>query len=414
MLKALLSLLFFSLLESFFAMSEIAFVSAEKLLIERLAQRHKGARICIHFWNDPEKLFTTTTLGITLSIAGNGIFTSSFLIQSLKGWGVLLSSLLLPLFIVFFGQILPKSIGKKFSYPLVLYLSPVLYLISYLFYPVYLINQLLSKALLKKEKGGSPYFITKFREVFLTMISYEEEIDQKERTLMYKIMEFGKKKVSQVMIPLSKVKALPLSATLKEALEFASNFNFSYIPLYEEDPSQIKYLIKTQDLLGKTSWQRDLPLVKFARTPLFIPEIIPAHEALKMMQREGEEIAMVVDEYGLVTGLLTLEDLVEEVLGEFRDALDYHEAEYQKLSHHTFLVKGSIEIEKLQELGIPIPQGEYETLNGFLYQILQRIPKSGERIPYKNLELVIQKASPHKVEEVVIRVLSQEIQKPSS
>ncbi len=405
MIKALLSLLFFSFLESFFAISEIAFVSAEKLLIERLASKNRGAKICLRFWNNPERLFTTTTLGITLSIAGNGIFTSYFLIQEWGKWGVFLASFVLPLFIVLFGQILPKTIGKKFSNFLVLFLAHPLYIVSFLFYPVYLINSFLSKILLKREENKSPYFLTKFREVFLTMISYEEEIDEKERELMYKIMEFGKKKLSQVMVPLSKVKALPVEATIKDAIEFTSKYNFNYIPLYEEELSRIKFIVKVQDIIGKPLLERESPLIKFARMPLFIPEIVPAHEALKIMQKEIQEIAIVVDEYGLVTGIVTLEDLVEEVLGEFRDALDYHEQEFQMISRDAYLVKGTIETEKLQELGIPIPKGDYETLNGFIYWLLNRIPKQGEIIHYQNLEIKIEKASPQAVELVLIKLI---------
>jgi len=412
MLKAILSLFFFSFLESFFAMGEIALVSAERLLIEKISKK-RSAQICINFWNNPERLFTTTTLGITLSIAGNGIFTSYFLIESLGKVGIFIATFVLPLFILFFGQILPKTLGKKYSFPLVLYLATPLYIISFLFYPIYLINNALSQLLLKREEEKSPYFLTKFREVFLTMISYEEEIDQKERELMYKIMEFGRKKLSQVMIPLSKVKALPIEATVKDAIEFSRKYSFNYIPLYEEDLSHIKYIVKIQSLFGKSLFEEETPLVKFAKSPLFLPEIIPAHEALKIMQKEIQEIAIVVDEYGLVTGLVTIEDLVEEVLGEFRDALDYQEQEIQKISKDTYLVKGSIEIEKLQELGLPIPKGDYETLNGFIYGLANRIPKKGEIFYYKNLELKIEKASPHTVEEVLIKVLKKGALSPS-
>ncbi|MGC8871899.1 MAG: hemolysin family protein [Caldimicrobium sp.] len=412
MLKAILSLFFFCFLESFFAMGEIAFVSAERLLIEKMSKK-RSAQICINFWNNPERLFTTTTFGITLSIAGNGMFTSYFLIESLGKVGIFIATFVLPFFILFFGQILPKTLGKKYSFPLVLYLATPLYIISFLFYPIYLINNALSQLLLKREEEKSPYFLTKFREVFLTMISYEEEIDQKERELMYKIMEFGRKKLSQVMIPLSKVKALPIEATVKDAIEFSSKYNFNYIPLYEEDLSHIKYIVKIQSLLGKSLFEGETPLVKFAKSPLFLPEIIPAHEALKIMQKEIQEIAIVVDEYGLVTGLVTIEDLVEEVLGEFRDALDYQEQEIQKISKDTYLVKGSIEIEKLQELGLPIPKGDYETLNGFIYGLANRIPKKGEIFYYKNLELKIEKASPHTVEEVLIKLLKKGALSPS-
>jgi len=403
--KAIVSLLFFSTLEAFFAFSEISFISAEKALIENLARKSRAAQICIKFWREPERLFTTTTLGLTFSIAGNGVFTSYYLIKSLGNIGIFLSTFILPVFVLLFGQIIPKSLGKRFSFPLVLYLAPPLYFISKLVYPVYYMNQWLSKGLLK-ESGESPYFLTKFRETFLTMISYEEEIDYKEKELINKILEFGRKKVSQVMIPLSYIKALPITATVGEALEFNRKYNFTYIPLYEGELTRIKYIIKMQDLLGKELWQRDLPLIKFARSPLFIPEIVPAHEALKILQREVQEIAIIVNEYGIVSGLITIEDLVEEVLGEFRDALDYYEPEFKRISPNMYVVKGTIEIEKLQNLGIPIPSGEYETLNGFIYKFLNKIPTKGEKFSFQGLELTVLEATPNKVEEVLIKLKS--------
>lgn len=303
-----------------------------------------------------------------------------------------------------FGHILPKSVGKKLSYPILLYVAPILYVISYFFYPVYFINQKLSKFFLREQEKSQPYFLTKFREVFSHLITYEEEIDYKERELMHKILEFGKKKVSQIMVPLPKVKALPSTATIRDAIEFSSQYNFSYIPLYEGDLTNLKYIIKVQDILGKPLLQGEQSLSAFFRIPLYIPEIIPAHEALRTLQKNSQEIAIVVDEYGLATGLITVEDLIEEVLGEFWDALDYYEPEFKLIDKKTYLVKGYIEVERLQNLGFSIPSGEYETLNGFIYHLLNRIPEKGEIITFGNMEIIIQKAQPQKVEEVIIRL----------
>lgn len=404
MYSAFLSLLFFSILEAFFAFSEIAFISVERALIERYAKRLPSTTFCIKFWEEPERLFTTTTLGLTFSIAGNGIFTSYYLIKALGNWGVFLSAFVLPLIMLLFGQIIPKSLGKRLAYPLVLYLAPPLYFISYLFFPIYYLNRKISKIFLPKEDLRHPYFLTKFRETFLTMISYEEEIDSKEKELIAKILDFSKKKVSQVMIPLPNVKALPVSATIKEALEFSGQYNFTYIPLYEGELTQIRYILRIQDLLGKSFSDLNQPVLSFARIPLYIPELVPAHEALKILQREIKEIAIVVDEYGLATGLVTVEDLVEEVLGEFRDALDYYEPEFKRISKDVYLVKGTTEIEKLQALGISIPSGDYETLNGFVYHLLKRIPKQGETLSYENMVLTVTKATPSKVEEILIKI----------
>ncbi len=404
MISAFLSFLFFLTCEAFFAMSEIAFISVEKALIERRSRKSSLARICVKFWKNPERLFTTTVLGVTLSVAGNGVFTSYFLIKALGTKGVVLSSTVLPVTMVFFGQIFPKSLGKRVAYPLVLYVSPVIYFISFIFFPVIWINQRLTSLFLKTKEKENPFFLTRFREVFLTFIHYEEEIDLTEKRLMEKIVEFGRKKVAQVMIPISQVKALPISARIKDALEFSKKYGFSYIPLYKGEPSQIKLIVKIKDLIGKPLLSPETPLSQFGKRPLFVPEVVPAHEVLSLLQETRNNLAIVVDEYGYSTGLITVEDLIEEVLGEFRDALDYYVPEYKKLREGVFLCKAHIEVEKLQSLGIAIPSGDYETLAGFIYFITKRIPSEGEVISYNGLEMEITKAKPNGVEEVLIKV----------
>lgn len=404
MIEALISFLFFLLGEAFFACSEIAFISAERILIEKISKKNIGAKIYLKIWNNPEHLFTTTLLGIAICVGGNGIFTSYFLIKSLGEIGVFISFTFLPLLMVIFGQIIPKTIGKRFSYPLVLYLMPILYLISFIFLPVIFLNTKIVNKILKSKEKESPLFLTKFREVLLTFIRYEEEIDLKEKELMHKIVEFSKKKISQVMIPLNQVKALPITATVKSAIEFSKKYNFSYIPLYEGNINNIKEIVKVQHLVGKVLLEPDRPLTDFSSKPFFVPEVALSHEVLSQLQKNGIELAIVVDEYGFTTGIITIEDLVEEVLGEFRDTLDYYVPEYQKISENLYKFKGYIEIEKLQNLGIPIPSGEYETLNGFIYFITGRIPKKGEVIHYKNLEIEIIKATPKKIEEVLVKI----------
>ena len=309
MISAFVSFFVFLFSEAFFAMSEIAFISVEKALIERLARKSSLAKICVKFWKNPERLFTTTVLGVTLSVAGNGVFTSYFLIKALGTTGIILSSTLLPISMVLFGQVFPKSLGKRIAYPLVLYVSPVIYLVSFLFLPVIWINQRLTSLFLKTKEKENPFFLTRSREVFLTFIHYEEEIDLTEKKLMEKIVEFGRKKVSQVMIPISQVKALPIEAKVKDALEFSKKYGFSYIPLYEGEISRIKLLVRIKDLIGKPLLSPNIPLSEFGRKPLFVPEVVPAHEVLSLLQETRNNLAIVVDEYGYSTGLVTVEDL---------------------------------------------------------------------------------------------------------
>jgi len=401
MILAILSFLFFLALEAFFALSEIALISAERLNLQMRAKENRLFRIALKLLDNPERLFTTTIMGITMSIAGNAIFTSYLLISSLGSKGTIIS-IFIPIFTFVFGQTLPKVVGKLYSQNLVLIVAPLLYLISFVFYPIYHLNQRLTKLFFRKTEDHKSLPIMKFREVFLSLIKFEEEIDPKERELMHKILEFSKKRVYQVMIPLPQVKALPMTATSDSAIEFCKQYNFSYIPIYKDNPTNLIGIVRAKDLLSNIN-EPSLPLSRFMITPLFIPENIPAYEAIALMQSSNQNFAIVVDEYGLTTGIITLEDLAEEVLGEFTDQLDYQHPLITKLSDRTYLVKGIIEIEKLSHIGLDLQAEGFETLNGFLYNLFKRIPNTGDSIRYKNFEFIIKKASPTTVEEVLIK-----------
>ncbi len=404
MILPFLSLIFFLFWEAFFAFSEIAFISAEKQLVERKSVPSFLKRIYLSLWENPERLLTTTILGITLSITGNAVITSSLFITRFGYTGLLVSSILLPLSMVIFGQILPKVFGKLLANSVVFYTTFAVYLISFIFYPAFWLNQKLSRLILKGKEHKTSLFLPKFKEVFIHFLNYEKEIDFIEKKLMKEIVIFSKKKVSEVMIPVSKVKALPVEAKIKDLLNFLKKYNFSFVPLYEGEISNIKLVIKVNQILGKELLNQEVPLKEFAFTPLFVPEVLYASKVLSIMQEKGTEFAVVVDEYGGVTGIITIEDLIEEVLGEFRDTLDYYVPEFKKLSKDTIICDASIEIEKLWSLGIRIPKGGYETLAGFLSFIAGKIPQKGEIIKYKNYEFKILKATPRKIEEVVIKI----------
>jgi CBS domain containing-hemolysin-like protein len=151
MIFALLSFLFFIALEAFFALSEMALISAERLSLQKRAKNERIARVALKLLNNPERLFTTTIMGITMSIAGNAIFTSYFLISSSGNAGAIFS-LLIPFFTFLFGQAFPKVIGKTYSQTLVLIVAPILYLMSFLFYPVYHLNQRLTNLIFRKKR----------------------------------------------------------------------------------------------------------------------------------------------------------------------------------------------------------------------------------------------------------------------
>ncbi|WP_022853042.1 hemolysin family protein [Thermodesulfatator atlanticus] len=397
-LSGVLTFLVLLFCEAFFAGAEIALVSAEENQLKRLAQKSFGARLALKLLANPERLLTTTLLGLNLSVIGNSVLTTSFLIEVIPRYGGLVAVLMLPPLMLFFGQMIPKSIAQQKAASLAPKVAPLVYSISFVFCPlVWLVSGLIF--LFTKEETKRLPSITK--EEIRVLVCSEEGLDPHERRLIARLIDFSKKKASQVMIPLVWVKAIEESKDLKEALVLFAETGFSRLLVYREHLHDMVGLLLALDLLDA----RDLsqPVRLFMREVKYVPEFKSASELLAEMQNQGQTLVVVVNEYGQAVGIVTIEDLVEEVLGEFWDEFDQKLVPYVKLSENHFLVKAWLEIEQAnEELGLNIPPGDYETIGGFVLKLAGRIPKVGEVFEYGNLKIQVRRATKTTIDELEI------------
>ncbi len=389
-------------LEAFFSGAEMSLVAADQTHLKRISRSNHGARIALYLLDNSERLLTTTLLGLNLSVIGNSVITTAVLLELFpeKG-GIIAAGLLPPLFLIF-GQIIPKNYFRQRSNLWAPRLAPFVLLVSYAFYPVVVLVSHLIRAVLASfgvAPGRRAPSVTKEEIAFL--IKTESELDATERRLIERLFSFGQKKVVQVMIPLVQVTALPEDTSVVRAMEVFKRSGFSRIPVYRDKIIQITGILYGFDLLDVDDLSRSIGTL--ARPAYYVPEFKPVTELLAEMQRSGRTMAVVVDEYGGALGIVTVEDLVEEVLGEFWDEFDPRQIPYIKLSERRYLVRGWMEVEALnEELSLDIPPGEYETLAGFLIKLAGRIPRIGEILQYGNIHFLIRKASPTKIEEVEI------------
>ncbi len=208
--------------------------------------------------------------------------------------------------------------------------------------------------------------------------------DQTERELIHSVFEFADISVKEVMVPRPKMHALSLNTPLEDVLHYIDENMFARYPVYEEGVNDIKGILYYKDLLGHLARREPVSIRKILHRPYFVPETMKVSHLLKELQRRRLQMAIVVNEYGSVEGLVTMEDLVEEIVGEIQDEYDVEERSVERLKDGSLLIDASLSIRDLKDdHGLALPESsEYETLGGFILSQLQNIPRSGEIIKF--------------------------------
>jgi putative hemolysin len=231
----------------------------------------------------------------------------------------------------------------------------------------------------------------------------EMDLETTERQIIHRILHFSLRTVKDVMVPLVRVAAIPDTATVAQAQEEFRSTRFSRLPVYHRRIDNLVGLLHDFDLLGvEDSSQSIRPLV---RPVHYVPEVKKIDRLLPEMQRQGIHLAVVVDEYGGTVGIVTIEDLLEEIVGEIDDEFDEAVSPYKKLGENHFLINARMEVEALNEaLHLDLPPGDYDTLGGFIISQIGDLPRPGEQVRYQNLRFVVRLAEARAVKEVELFV----------
>lgn len=399
---------FLLFLEGFFAASEIALVSANRRRLQHLAEEgHRGARDALGLLSQPEYFLATTLLGAYMSAAANTVLITVFLLGLLGTMGEVLAALLLPPFLLIVAEITPKSIGRQRATALALKLSPILRVVSWVIYPFTLIFSALSRVVLFVARARQPShlpFITR-EDLHLVVSKSGPEVDLEtpERRIIYRILHFSLRTVKEAMVPLVRVAALPDTASVTQALEEFRTSRFSRLPVYHRRIDNLVGVLHDFDLLGEDPSGRSIkPLV---RSVHYVPDTKKIDHLLAEMQRLGIHLAVVVDEYGGTVGIVTIEDLLEEIVGEIDDEFDQAVTPFRKLGEGHYFINARMEVEALNEaLHLDLPLGDYETLAGFIISQLGDLPRPGEQLRWGNLRFVVRRAEARTVKEVELFV----------
>lgn len=389
--------------EGFFSGSEIALINADKYKLALMADEgSKRARAALRMLEQPSLFFSTTLVGTNIFTVTGTVVTTLFIIHSFGEVYAPLAILYWPLTLIF-GEIVPKSIYQHYADRIVLKIAPVLLFISLVARPLVWPLSKLADMLLgsRRKKNEKPPISREDLETMMELeISESTDVRPLERTMITRIFDLAEKKVENIMTPLVDVDAIPLTATREETARVLEETTYSRLPVYEDQIHNILGVLENTDLLFASE---DAEVRNLVQPAYFVPEEMPLDNLLVAMKRKGEPMAIVVDEYGAATGIVTTEDLLEEVVGEIRDEHDEIRPLYKRLGPKRFLVDGRMEIEHANErLQFGIEDGDYETVAGYVIHHFERIPRKGEKITIDKFTYKILRASERAVYEIEI------------
>jgi len=381
-----------------FAGAEIALLSSNRLQLEVWhRQAVRGSSSALTASTDPEKFLTATLVGNNIANILTTSFATVMLLRVIPSETIIL--LIISVSVLIFGEIIPKTLFREFPNAAMLFFGRFVRIAEFIFYPVIILLNFYRKYLLHSDEVESQTTLDS-EELHLLFNDPKEEsgVDVHERQTIARIFTFKNTTISEVMTPRPDITAVSIDSSLEEVEATFMESGFSKLPVYEETIDDIKGLIFLHDIFRGASELREV-----MREPYFVPETKAADDLLGDMQSKSLSIAIVIDEYGGTAGLITMEDLSEELFGEFTDAFDEDDSPVQKLDKG-LLVKGNAEIDFLNEhYHFDIPPGEYETLAGFLIESLGHIPKKNEQLLTESHRFVISSSTATRIETVFIQ-----------
>ncbi len=394
-------LIFCLLLSGFFAGTETVFLSANRIRLAGFIRRRRwGAKLALWFLESPQRFVITTLVGTNLAnIAFSSLFTAYFARHLSPTW-ILIGSTGL---VLLFAEIIPKSLGRDLADRLIIRVAPPLRFLQILLFPVMLLTRWTTSlllAMLGVAKGEVREFFSRrdlellIREGVRTGSLQEEHESWISRVLKLPILS-----AREIMTPRTEMVALEYTDKVEELRRVVLSSGYSKIPLYDKDLDHIIGAAYAQDLLDNP------PALAAILKPIsFISEQKRAVEVFRDLRRAHQSMAIVVDEWGGTAGLVTLEDVIEEITGDIEDEYDRGQHRIRELAGGRWVVPGRIEVEDLnRRLKLEIPEGDYETLGGYLMAHLEHIPATGEMVEIGPIQYKIARASQNRVITVVIK-----------
>ena len=387
-------------LSGFFSGLEVALVGVRKSkVIQLFNEKEKGSKALHKLKTNPSWMMSSVNLGNNLVNVGSSALATSVAIRLFGNDGLGIAVGVMTFLILVFGEITPKTYCNANATKIALRYAPVLLVFSYVFYPVVKFFEVITRGVVRLT--GSSYAPPPITEEEIKGVIdqglAEKALEKEEMELVHGALKFDDTVIRSVMTPRTKMFSLNSKMLLFEALPQINQKGFSRIPIYGENGDDIVGFIHVRDVLKELEKDNKMSsLEQIARKPVFASQEKMVSSLLQEMKGRKTHMAIVVDEHGGVEGLVTLEDLLEEIVGEIEDETDLtRKIGYERIDHDTIITNGDMDIDVINEIfKTKIPDGDdYASLNGLLHEKLQDIPQEGDKVEIDNLRIIVEKVS---------------------
>jgi putative hemolysin len=393
-------------LTAFFSGMEMAFIAANRVRLRHLAEAgNRAAGRYLEAFRRPERVLSTSMMGVTIAHIVASSAATWALLPYLGTWAAIaVTAALTPLMLVF-GEVIPKAVAREWATAIVRYLYPLIELASRVLAPLtWGANVLVSGAfgLVGLRSASSRQFVSREElKVLLQLEPEEADVTVIEAEMIDKIFDLGEKTVREIMVPLVDVVALPGSAPPDDAVRVIAERGFSRIPVYTDRAFNLVGVVTAMDLLRRGAAAQDLRTLM--RPAHYVPESKRIDDLLREMQKGRIQLAVVVDEYGGAVGIVTVEDIVEQIVGEIEDEHDRTPPLVERLPDGSYRMAGRVRIEELNEsLDWELPSGDFETVAGLVLATVNRIPAVGEVFDVGRHEFTVLEADERRILKVRI------------
>jgi len=396
------------LLSAFFSSSETAFISLQRIRLEHLVStKVKGAGLVARMTERPEKLLSTILLGNNFVNTAAAALATVLAVSIWKEWGALIATIGITVVLLVFCETTPKTIATQHAERLSLVFALPIEVLAWLLTPFVVVLSWIASGF-SKLVGGAPVPRSLVSEEEIrTMISVghkEGAVEEAEAEMLHKVFDFGDRPVREVMVPRPEVVCIERGSKIADFLALYAQSPQSRFPVFQENMDNVMGILSIKDVLmaqAKGTIDNQSVIDSLVRPAYLTPETKRISELFAEMRDKNYQMSVVVDEFGGTAGIVSLNGLVEEIVGPVGDELAVVEKEYEVINEYTFQIDGGMRIEEAnEEMELELPEGDYETVAGFVLDLLGHIPRENEQLRYKSLKLVVTEMRGPRIEKI--------------
>lgn len=396
------------IMSGFFSMSETALMALSKIRIRHMVDEGiKDAKLVEKLTEDPNRLLGAILIGNNIVNIGASALATSIAIKTVGESGVGIVTAVMTVLILIFGEITPKSIAKQNSEKVSLKVSKIINILVKILKPFISLFSAISSVFIRL-LGGDPKasepFITE--EELRAMVGVSEEegvLEDVEKKMIFNVFDFADAQVKDVMVQRVDIIAVDSDASYEEVLEIIKSEQFSRLPVYNENIDDIVGVLNVKDLIIAAQNKNGFKVLDYMREPYYTFEFKKIKELFGEMKKSRSHMSVVLDEYGGTVGIVTIEDLIEEVFGDIEDEYDDYENQIEVIKEDEFIVDGSAKLDDISELiGVSMESEEFDSVGGLLIGELGRLPEHKEEVTLNNIRFIVEEIDKNRIKKIRI------------